>query len=847
MGERIEFPADLLKNRIRRTLADEKKEGTLKPALIVGLGNTGVQVLLSLKKDICEYYNSLREYRDIFQFLMFDISYPKSSYEGRFDKPDFVHLKVENIRLTVNHLLNIDSNFIRWWETDYHYSEKDLIDGTGGIRQLGRFALKANIIAVKESINSKISIIRKAIDKIGEDDSFDTMNVFVISSACGGTGSGILMDMLILLYRLLFIKQNIKIKIHLFLVLPNAFIDKLYISFRQFRLLHANTFALFKELSPILKGNDKEKNNFELWRHYTETVNELEIGYFKDWSPLESCFIIDNRAYNSKLIPLEMLLSLVSKTLFSMITIPESKMQNDSVLGTVDKLSDRANENIFTLGFLQLYYRSSSMLEYVCSKFLADILKSWISRDHWEQYSGNMINSFQEMLDKLNRKIEEDLIREKNETKLKEQLELCKKDALNKIPKIIPLANAPKIVSYSNECNNYYKMRIEEIFSSIREKNGVIIADIEKKMSGELLAFINNKLEIEGPAVCIDVIEKLWSFLNESLQMLIDRENYLSQKENQYLDLLSETLDKISKKKEINRYTEEFFDILGEYGNYWLERRLIKLKEDCIKQLISQKEIISIYESLQKIENLLKTILNDLRVGLLELENLKEKESSTLFFPEDSFRDSNRLREIYSCIYNEERLSAHKTKISHFAKEFMSIYDIYMNIDGNSAKLLKNILYRYASKVFSSLIKLTAVSGIKDFHDGDIDLKSLLSGTLDEIMPTILLDKPTEELKEILLWGAVESDIESIRELSPDKLINNNFRLTIEKDEIIFMKIFHGFRLSDLETVKLSMDHYDFFINKNEEALKKNQGVRYPVHIEKNWHREKNSLEPLCH
>ncbi len=169
------------------------------PTIIIGLGGTGVDALKVIKKKVYEQLipdnpdGDIPEYKRI-GFLAVDTDYIET--EGN----EFYHLKYEecfNIGVTsLNAKMDADiqsgAEEFKWLQPLELLGE----NGTGAVRQVGRYCLFKNI----DQVTDRIRKLKKDVT-VSTDDS--EVNVHIIAGISGGTGGGTFIDMCYILRDLL--------------------------------------------------------------------------------------------------------------------------------------------------------------------------------------------------------------------------------------------------------------------------------------------------------------------------------------------------------------------------------------------------------------------------------------------------------------------------------------------------------------------------------------------------------------------------------------------------------------------------------------------------------------------
>ena len=177
------------------------------PTLVIGLGGTGKNIILALKKMIAE--NCEHGMAD-FPFLKLlsidtDVRIPHAQSSIKTIKDEALHLNPnrEVFQLQANFGIAPDLNdypAIHEWFPDSlksNLNPADLSRGASQRKPIGRFTFAWNASEIYEEINAFMRApvdVKIAIDKnIGAKLSKE-INVFICGSLCGGTGSGTFLD-----------------------------------------------------------------------------------------------------------------------------------------------------------------------------------------------------------------------------------------------------------------------------------------------------------------------------------------------------------------------------------------------------------------------------------------------------------------------------------------------------------------------------------------------------------------------------------------------------------------------------------------------------------------------------
>ncbi len=200
----------LLLNRGGGIVSDTSKadQSTGGATIAIGLGGTGVDCLKIFKKEV---YNrikadnhdskeaSIPEYNHI-KFLAIDTAADsiKSATEdvsddyASIDKSEFIRISVDDITAALSAHGTLNKNPNMKWLAHEAEGEKEaikiqaMIDGAGGIRQAGRFA-------IIDRANDIMKAIRTLISSATENH-HDKLSIHIFAGIGGGTGSGSFLD-----------------------------------------------------------------------------------------------------------------------------------------------------------------------------------------------------------------------------------------------------------------------------------------------------------------------------------------------------------------------------------------------------------------------------------------------------------------------------------------------------------------------------------------------------------------------------------------------------------------------------------------------------------------------------
>ena len=175
-----------------------KNNVVFRPTVVIGLGGTGYGTLLKLKKRFVDAYGSVPP---IIRFLSIDTTEnaegaaSEAAQDVQLDHNEKYVLQVGNPANLVN---GTNPHIDEWWPPEIPTSA--IIAGAGQVRARGRLALFAKAAEVHARIRRAVEHVRDIRNqKQAHVDEFQVseragVEVYVVGSIAGGTGSGIFLD-----------------------------------------------------------------------------------------------------------------------------------------------------------------------------------------------------------------------------------------------------------------------------------------------------------------------------------------------------------------------------------------------------------------------------------------------------------------------------------------------------------------------------------------------------------------------------------------------------------------------------------------------------------------------------
>ena len=205
-------------------------------------------------------------------------------------------IQTSSTQTVFEYLADDKEAFNNWFPNNQIIFDKTVSEGAGQVRAISRLAL--NSVIKTGQINTLYSIIDDLFRKNGEGMK-QALRVCIVSSAAGGTGSGIVMALAMFIRK--YIKQNYPnraVLIRGLLVLPSV-LDSVIETETEKDSLRRNAYATVKEINAfMMKGSgffkvDKDLERFEnLSIKFPSTATDDLVDY--DALPFDFCFLFDS-------------------------------------------------------------------------------------------------------------------------------------------------------------------------------------------------------------------------------------------------------------------------------------------------------------------------------------------------------------------------------------------------------------------------------------------------------------------------------------------------------------------------------------------------------------------------
>jgi hypothetical protein len=361
----------------------------MKKALFVGLGGSGIKTLLGVRDRLWksfpeEGYEKDRAFKKTYQFVTVDTDRLSTTIEAmklpenlaedlkgyHADLGDTVPLTVaNNAKKAV--LTDDDSQRL----VEFVGSQLDnllaepLRKGAGAYRINSRLGLWQNYDRVLKLLENALKDLADA----GSADLQGTIHAYVFSGLAGGTGSGIVLDVLYLLDRL---NDGKKIDVFPILFTPNSFVN-----YHAANVLLSNGFAAMQEISYFTRTKA------------TNQIKHVAVRFDKpSWAhanletsrPYKAALVVDSRLQNGTIVRTEDLYPVVADMVAAVLMNCVGQ-QADSVIDNCVRTanSDGKNDTDFLVSFgcLAIKKPTNYFREYLVSRWKLQVLSAMVGKE----------------------------------------------------------------------------------------------------------------------------------------------------------------------------------------------------------------------------------------------------------------------------------------------------------------------------------------------------------------------------------------------------------------------------------------------------------------------------------
>ncbi|MEQ8221079.1 MAG: tubulin-like doman-containing protein [Candidatus Eremiobacterota bacterium] len=767
------------------------------PTLVIGLGGTGHRAVVKLKRLMQK--NGLGEL-PVIKYLVFDCDTDEvigSMSAAEMEPNEFFHITVKNAAAIIReaHPGGAQPLIGKWIPKDF--TPNDIKDGAGQIRPSGRLSVFWNcqiiISAIAQALNQVTQIgNEKRMKDLGfELTRNDVIDVYIVSSVCGGTGSGTFLDIAYLTRQACLNAGVSKINSTGIMVMAGA-----WTSGTRPVGMEANAYAALKELDYFM---DK-KTTFSCHYPSLPPVTTKE-------KPFDICYLVDSiNANGRKLADIEEVTEMISDAAFLMIGTQVGKSLAspfDNIKPVLTNYEQAKNTAYSGLGTSAIEYPTERILKINAFKLGQDIIENLLMKDKdWLKQSDNLADTF----------INKNQLDEENSDQLIDRI-ILKPDGSriniiispNRYDEISDKELSQKILNDGQ----YYETQAMSQIEGIMKANETQISDAAlNALNEEIIRILND------PALGVEVACRCL----EHLKGDFDRYTEMMKQEKQSIDMQVEQLrSKIRNGQNELETVIKSWNLIGKKGRIRESRdSLVRGVQALLNNIIDERRrtiAITIYSNLQsaisrlrsridKVKNQLDMVCQDIRAKYKNQLSIKERKGVL----------------VTSIIEDNGIVALYDEYIKDIAKEkatFLSQYGPLVNFEHLSIDEIIGKVIEYAKERF----RLVLGQSIDDFIAASKD-KVNIPSMVDDIIfkaapywnynPAML--QHGGNVKQIVVLGVEDREKSMVvQEFKgrPFGAEEDNVSSTGDKDRITILNTVHGlplFAISQMQNYRYSYD-----------------------------------------
>ena len=377
----------------------------IKRTICIGLGGTGRDVLMRIRRLIIDRYGKLSEL-PIVSFVHIDADKGASQLSGlrtgnTYHGEDILFRDSERVVATMNSKEVNDlaqglerrsayeregpyDHIGRWFSPQLLKNVKAIEEGASGIRPVGRLAFFHNYRKIQKVIETAENRTRGHDQKLLEKGFIvePGLNLFIVGSLCGGTGSGTFLDVAYSLRRAYGEKENQLVG---YLVMS----PELYGNTPS---MNANTYAALKELNHYASENTR----FEV-RYDPQHLIDIS----EPRPPFDFVYLISNQTANDyKIVEKSKLCNIISHKIFIDFAdelSPIVQGQKNNFLEKLTRTDEHPRRNVqryLTFGLSKIYFPRDLTVQVSLNRIKLKLLSFWLEGEGQSPDTQSLLERF---------------------------------------------------------------------------------------------------------------------------------------------------------------------------------------------------------------------------------------------------------------------------------------------------------------------------------------------------------------------------------------------------------------------------------------------------------------------
>jgi hypothetical protein len=412
----------------QRNIADASTTANVRqvaPTILIGLGGTGKEVLLRLRRRFYERYNFFGF--PTMAYLWLDTDTRNVNIDGqaldhimdavKFRQEERVSAEIPGDAFMEYFRNQTRNPHIFSWLDQKLAAQGQVLNGAGQVRPLGRLAFFHSFDDISSKLNRALAKVHdrsakeEMLNRHGIEVDPTALDVILIFSVAGGTGSGMFLDMSFLCRQVL-PKPNITG----YLMLPSVFAD----SIKDSEKIFANGYAALKELEYYSWRKDNDPDGAHSRAGNSGGVSRHD--YAADWknagyegnkpAPItapafSTCYLIDNVTQGGGVIrpkDKQYLCDMIAENIFLNFSAESFARSKDSVrsnletpltqplrypydcFGTQGGYTELLSQRFSTMGFSKLYVPVDRIRRACGYQLALDLIGRWLKPNELSEF-----------------------------------------------------------------------------------------------------------------------------------------------------------------------------------------------------------------------------------------------------------------------------------------------------------------------------------------------------------------------------------------------------------------------------------------------------------------------------
>ncbi len=356
------------------------------PTLFVGVGGTGCKIV----KQVAELCRPKE--RENINFVCLDTNVNDLAAMSK-SKAHIYHVQTSNTQ-TVGNYLDYDQDALKnWFPKNAVMYDKTVSEGAGQVRAISRLALNATIKT------GHINPLYDAIDDLFRKDGKEmkqAMRVVMVSTASGGTGSGIVLPLAMFIRDYVNTKYpNTALIVRSTILLPET-LDSVIKSTAERESQRRNAYATIKEINAFMMkgsgfmdvGNDLLSRYRDL--HVDFTVAGSDELKSLDLLPFDFCFLMDGQnAEDTTMISVDQYITQAAQALFEQNIGPMQKNAfsvEDNIIKEMSRPGYYGRNRFGGIGASAIRYPYADIVKYIACGWAINSIGGEGEAGKWTKY-----------------------------------------------------------------------------------------------------------------------------------------------------------------------------------------------------------------------------------------------------------------------------------------------------------------------------------------------------------------------------------------------------------------------------------------------------------------------------